>query len=133
MTEKQFQEIRQDFYEERTKILNLKGLEYADDRDRLGNFRRGFERAGVLPETVCFIYMQKHFDAIATYVRSWQAGHLSGHRPKMQESIRGRLMDLANYVEFLDALIKDEMQQIVATTGAWPPHGNVIKGDKDVC
>lgn len=86
---------------EQDELLKLKGDEYSGSQDRLGNFKRGAELTGATPQQFCFIYLSKHYDAIATYVRE-------GGTVPLSEPIRGRLLDLMNYCCLLQALIEEE-------------------------
>lgn len=89
-------------------ILVAKGADYAGGADRLANFKRGAELTGATPTQVAFVYLSKHYDAIATYVRETsnpvQVG--TGYAPS--EPIEGRLLDLINYCFLLASLIYEE-------------------------
>lgn len=87
-------------------LLVSKGAEYAGPTDRLGNFKRGAATTGVQPETVAFVYMSKHFDSVATFVRHTETN--DGDYPTTSEPIGGRLDDLINYCILLKALIADK-------------------------
>jgi len=94
-------------------LLITKGREYAGDVDRLANFKRGASLTGVDPLTVLFIYMSKHYDALATYIRDNQAGDTM---PVLSEPITGRIADLINYCVLAWALIEEKQsvaQQVV--------------------
>lgn len=91
------------FQADQNDLLKVKGGEYAGTLDRLANFRRGAALTGVEPMTCLFIYMSKHYDAIATYVKD---GQTKTDRPR-SEHIRGRLLDLANYAVLAAALLDD--------------------------
>jgi hypothetical protein len=84
-------------------LLKVKGGEYANE-DVLANFKRGAALVGVNPLTCLFIYMSKHYDAVATYVKDKQTGQ---DRPR-SEPILGRLDDLMNYAVLAKALIAEE-------------------------
>lgn len=85
-------------------LMVRKGVEYSGPVDRLGNFKRGAELTGVSPYQVCFIYLSKHYDAVANYVR--ECARL-GAPPTLSEPIEGRLDDLINYCLLLKALITE--------------------------
>lgn len=89
-------------------LLVVKGGEYAGSEDRLANFKRGAALSGTTPLQVLFIYLNKHYDAVATFVRDDAAGLT---RPR-SESIEGRLDDLMNYCLLAKALVR-EMDQLV--------------------
>jgi len=75
--------------EEIRRLLVVKGGEYAGSDDRLANFKRGAELVGVSSLQCLFVYMSKHYDAVATFVRDDAAGVV---RPR-SEPIAGRLDD----------------------------------------
>lgn len=81
-------------------LLISKGSEYAGSEDRLSNFKRGAAATGVSQATVAFIYLTKHLDAVASYLRD-------PSRP-LSEPIEGRLCDLLNYVILLAAILHEE-------------------------
>lgn len=90
-------------YEESARLLLVKGGEYAGSDDRLANFKRGAALTGVTPLQCLFIYMSKHYDAVATFVRDEAAGV----KRERSESIEGRLDDLLNYAILAKALIAE--------------------------
>ena len=89
-------------------LLVVKGGEYANSEDRLANFKRGAALTGATPLQVCFIYLSKHYDGIASYVKTHAAGNI---RPS-SEPIEGRLDDIINYCLLAKALIAES--QVVA-------------------
>lgn len=105
MNQSEFERFTEDFIAKTADLLVVKGKEYAGSEDRLANFKRGAALTGVEPEQVCFIYLSKHYDAVATFLRE---GEIPGAEP-----IAGRLHDLANYVLLLAALVR-ERQDIQA-------------------
>lgn len=85
-------------------LLVVKGGEYAGSEDRLANFKRGAALTGCTPLQCLFVYMSKHYDAVATYIRDEAVGKV---RPR-SEPILGRLDDLINYAILAQALIVEE-------------------------
>lgn len=88
-----------------------KGMEYADDTEALRNFYRRAEEYGVDPKVVLGIFLGKHLDAIATFIRSGEV---------RSEPIEGRVHDAILYLVLLLALIEDEAsdeQAIVELAG----------------
>lgn len=83
-------------------LLVVKGGEYAGSADRLANFKRGAALVGVTPLQCLFIYLSKHYDAVATFVRD----DASGEVRERSEPIDGRLDDIINYCILAKALIK---------------------------
>lgn len=105
MQQQQFETLVERIRKETTELLVVKGREYAGDADRLANFKRGASLTGVDPLTVLFIYMSKHYDALATYIRDNQAGD---SMPVLSEPITGRIADLINYCVLAWALIEEK-------------------------
>lgn len=104
MTNYEFEDLFADTIVELGNLLHVKGGEYASNADRLSNFHRGATLTGIQPLTVLFVYMSKHYDAVATYIRDQEA---NVDRVR-SESIEGRLYDLMNYCMLALAIIKDE-------------------------
>lgn len=94
-------------------LLVVKGGEYAGSEDRLSNFKRGAELTGCHPLQVLFVYLSKHYDAVATYVRDQSSGTA---RPR-SEPIEGRLDDIINYCILAKALIADTRPSTAAAGG----------------
>lgn len=90
-------------------LLVIKGGEYAGSEDRLANFKRGAELTGCTPLQCLFIYMSKHYDALATYVRD----DANGEVRVRSEPISGRVDDLINYGFLLQALLVEELTPAV--------------------
>lgn len=108
MQQQQFEALIKRIHKETMELHAAKGREYAGDADRLAHFKRGAALTGVEPLTVLFIYMSKHYDALATYIRDRQAGSTA---PVLSEPITGRIADLINYCMLAWALI-EETQEI---------------------
>lgn len=104
MNQSEFQMFTESFLNATAKLLVSKGAEYAGSEDRLANFKRGAGLTGCTAEQVCFIYLSKHYDALATFIRE-------GKKPGA-EPIMGRLHDLANYVLLLAALIRERQDAV---------------------
>lgn len=119
MNQKDFEVLVKETMDEINKLLLVKGGEYAGSEDRLANFKRGATLVGVTPLQTLFIYLSKHYDAIATFIRDDAQGI---ERPR-SEAIEGRLNDLINYCLFAKALIRDK------STGC----DNVSQGQKYPC
>lgn len=100
-------------------LLIVKGGEYAGSEDRLANFKRGAGLTGVTAMQVLFIYLSKHYDAIATYIRD----EAQGKDRRRSESIRGRVHDAINYLLLLEGLITEKENAAVPA--------EVVKQDSD--
>lgn len=106
MDNKTFTELVAKTQQATSGLLIAKGQEYANSTDRLANFKRGANLTGVTPLQCCFVYMSKHYDSLATYIKKDAAGfdqHLS-------EPIEGRLDDLINYCYLMKGLIQESSQ-----------------------
>lgn len=106
MQQQQFEGIVESTLTSIRELLVVKGGEYAGSEDRLANFKRGAALTGCTPLQCLFIYMSKHYDAVATFVRDEAAGTT---RPR-SESIEGRLDDLINYCLLAKAVIIEEKE-----------------------
>ncbi len=84
-------------------LLTVKGGEYASSDDRLANFKRGAALTGCTPLQVLFIYLSKHYDAVASFVKTSAAGSVRAS----SEPIGGRFDDLINYCILAKALIAE--------------------------
>ena len=106
MTNDEFEVLFADTVVELGNLLHVKGGEYSDNTDRLSNFHRGAALTSIQPLTVLFVYMSKHYDAVATYIRDQE----TGFERVRSEPIEGRLYDLMNYCLFALAIIQDEQR-----------------------
>ena len=91
------------------KIVELgvkKGGEYAGDVDRLANFRRNGDAAGVPMELIWRIYVSKHWDAIMQYERDLRTGKT---RPRM-EGLDGRVDDIIVYLLLFKAMLLERAE-----------------------
>lgn len=86
------------------KLLVVKRGEYSNSDDVLANFKRGAALTGATPLQVAFIYASKHYDGIASFVRTSAEGNV---RPS-SEPIEGRFDDLINYCILMKALVMEE-------------------------
>lgn len=80
-------------------ILKVKGNDYTQGDDRLKNFDRNGARLGLRPEQVLAVYMNKHLDAIETYLRRGAVE---------SEPIEGRIQDAINYLLLLYKMVRRE-------------------------
>ena len=103
MNTKELNHIVDSTFNEINRLLKVKGGEYANSEDRLANFRRGAALTGCTPLQVLFIYMSKHYDAVASFVQTSAAGQV---RPS-SEPIEGRIDDLINYLLLAKGLLAE--------------------------
>ena len=76
-----------------------KGIDYSGTEDVNSNFKRAAKKYNISPEKVLMIYVDKHLDAITTYVNK---GHLKG------EPIDEKIDDVINYMGILLSLTKEK-------------------------
>lgn len=106
MKQAEFDVVVKQTIESIQKLLSIKGGEYAGSEDRLANFKRGSALTGTTPLQCLFIYLSKHYDAIATFVRDDASGSIR----VMSEPIEGRLDDLINYALLAKALVQEKRE-----------------------
>lgn len=94
-------------------LLRVKGGEYAGSEDRLANFKRGAALTGCTPLQVLFIYLSKHYDAVASFVKSSAEGQVR----ESSEPIEGRLDDLINYCILAKGLVAENSRTALRDDG----------------
>jgi hypothetical protein len=100
MTVEEFDKfIKEEILPDCQAIMSSKGISYSGLEDKLGNFKRLSVLTNTESEKVLFIYFTKHFDALSSYIRG---------EYKDSESIRGRILDIINYMLLLAALLKEQ-------------------------
>ena len=104
MNEEHFQGIVDETVSSINKLLKVKGGEYANSEDRLANFKRGAALTGCTPLQVLFVYLSKHYDGVASFVKSSAVGNVR----ESSEPIEGRLDDIINYCILAKALIAEQ-------------------------
>lgn len=107
MNQKEFDEVVNETTESIRKLLAVKGGEYAGKVDRLSNFKRGASLCSLQPLTVLFVYLSKHYDALASFVRKTEAGESI----VLSEPIESRLDDIITYCILAKALIEESRRQ----------------------
>jgi len=103
---------------EARRVVETKGVEYARFGDVLANLRRGSTSLGVEAESVAMIYASKHWDSLLLFIKTLQEKKdLAEAEKALTEPAKGRILDLINYLLFVNALI-EERQQMHALMGA---------------
>jgi hypothetical protein len=101
MTNKDFYNLMDAVFESAKNIAKVKGEDYTKGSlDALANFKEGGEDIGVPPEKVCWIFMNKHYQAITNYIKT---GGQSESEP-----IAERLKDLINYCVLMQGIINEK-------------------------
>lgn len=107
MNQERFERLVDAAIAELRDLLIVKGGEYAGSEDRLANFKRGAQLTGASAQQVLFIYLSKHYDAIATYIRD----RATGTERRRSEPIEGRIHDAINYLLLLEALVVEDEER----------------------
>ena len=78
-----------------------KNADYADREGKniLANFERVAQNLNITPQMALLIYMEKHMDAIRTYIRFGSV---------MSEPIEGRIKDARVYLSLLRAMVEQK-------------------------
>lgn len=104
MTHPEFNEFQKKLLEEVVGMNDTKGREYANGDDRFGNFNRLALALNFKNYQICYVFLTKHIDAIASYCRTGQTFS--------NESIRGRIVDAITYLTLLAGMIETEYAEI---------------------
>lgn len=99
--------VVEEFYVRSVLLLKSKETDYAQDGDRLKNFREVAASTGVSMEQVCMIYMHKHLQALGNmatsrnYIWDWT-------KPDGSEGAKQRVADAINYLFLLAAIMESK-------------------------
>lgn len=99
MNYKDADKLMERMFAEERQISALKGKEYTQG-DRLDNFKRIAKEMGLDPKVVLYVYMKKHWDSIASFIKN--------NRTFSTEKIESRIMDARVYLFLLRCLIEEE-------------------------
>lgn len=100
MTTTQFDSLRTALQAFRDTIVMAKRPEYTEgNEDVLRNFKVVAEELGITPIQVWYVYFRKHITSIAQFGKNPQIS--------LSEPITGRIADAMNYLDLLNALIKE--------------------------
>lgn len=100
MNQKQFNEFFNQMCKEEYELLNNKGREYSGNDNRFSNFQRLGREINQRPEMVLYVYLKKHLDSIASYIREGEVFS--------NETIFGRISDARNYLALLAGIIYEK-------------------------
>ena len=98
MNNTQREQIFKEIWDKCLEIRKSKGVDYSGKIDVLSNFKKSGAKYNISPEKALLILMDKHFQAIDSYVNS---GQLKG------EGIEEKIIDQINYLGLLLCLIKE--------------------------
>ena len=98
MTKAEFGIIVQHVQTQMESVLESAGKEYAAEDNVFANFERSATDLNLERDEILWVYAMKHRDGIASYLR--------GHRSQ-REDVRGRIIDLINYLTLLYAMVEE--------------------------
>src|SRR5574341_1277679 len=98
MNDQDFKKIRKEFDEMATRELDDRGPSYAEDEDRLANFKVLGHELGITAMQVLMVYLKKHMRSIERYVRD-------GHQTS--GGVITNFVGVRNYLDLAVALMKD--------------------------
>ena len=101
MKKDEFINLMKHMHEEEIDEHLKKNADYADRNglNILANFERVAKNLGITPQMALLIYMEKHMDAIRTYIRFGSV---------MSEPIEGRIKDARVYLSLLRAMVEQK-------------------------
>lgn len=85
-------------------LFRAKNKEYATTSDCFDNFNVLAQDTGQKRETIALIFAHKHW-------RSVQQAIASGDYGNRVESIRGRFIDLANYIRVMAMMVEERLRE----------------------
>lgn len=90
-------------FSECEEVARIKGEDYTKGSiDALANFKEGGEAINLDPKKVCWIFMNKHYQAITNYVKT--------DGKSQSEPIKGGICDMINYLVLMQAIIDEERE-----------------------
>lgn len=127
MTNEHFEEIREEFLEHESKILDWKRGEYAPNDDRLQNFREVAALTGLRLSEVALIWLLKHIQSIALAVRT--GNYVWAWTTEGGEGLKQRIADARNYLLLLAACLEEESR--AASRGCFVVKRSLGEGVQD--
>lgn len=100
MTFDKFDKFQAELLAEVVGMKNTKGKEYAHTQDRFANFRRLSAELEIPDYVVCWVYLKKHLDSIASFAKEG--------RTFSTESIRGRFVDAIVYLTLMAGMVDEK-------------------------
>jgi hypothetical protein len=92
MTHQEREDIFQQFLEEEKELRVRKGHDYSGHENVNRNFEEAAQRLNLTPKQVIGVYLDKHLNAIHTYIREGDV---------KSEPIKSRIQDARNYLLML--------------------------------
>lgn len=107
MKNKEFTDMVSEFFGKSMELLEKKGREYQSNCGGMDEVFANFIRTGadmdISKEKVAYIFLRKHLDSIATYIKDLD----DGGGMELTESIEGRIADAVNYLLLLLGMFKE--------------------------
>lgn len=115
VTPERFKEKLETLLKDLQQLLGDKNDEYARSTDKLANFKRRADITGLNPLDVWLIDVQKHQDAIVSFVQSFRAGK----ELRVNDPIARRSLDDIAYQFLFLCLLEDlSVKEELTATGA---------------
>lgn len=103
MSPQEMYKIVDSTFTEIQRLNSVKSGEYANDTDKLANFKDASMRLGLIPEQVLLTYLDKHYSSICNFVKD-----LAASRTRTRsEPIQGRVDDMILYLMLFKALLAE--------------------------
>jgi hypothetical protein len=103
MTNVDFYNLMEGTFKECLSLAKRKGLDYTKGSpDALANFKEGGHALSVDPKVVCWVFMNKHYQAITNFVRT--------NGQSQSEPIDGRIDDMINYLVLMKGIIHEQIE-----------------------
>ena len=101
MTNREFYDLMHQTFVKCEELAKVKGEDYTKgSQDSLANFKEGGKDINVDPLKVCWIFMNKHYQAITNYVKT--------DGKSQSEPIDGRIDDMINYLVLFKGIIVEK-------------------------
>ena len=124
MTPEYFEKyILEVMYNDMILLCRSKGVEYAGKEDKLANFKKTAAECGIDPMQVCYIFMNKHYNAIQSYIKE---------KKVYSEPITQRIRDCQLYLALLEGLILEANQEILPALGKSTAPFNPMVGTEGI-
>ncbi len=127
MNSTRLNELWNALHEKETSLIGIKAGEYANDDERLYNFKNGAALIGGLPSQVAWAYLTKHLIAIQKAVMNgsfqkinfdWAIKHEDGG---YTEGLIQKIVDARNYLFFILACLEEEESKQASFTTETAP------------
>jgi hypothetical protein len=120
MTNSEFYTLMDRMFNDARNIAKVKGNDYTKgSNDALANFKEGGKDIDIDPIKVCWIFMNKHYQAITNYVKT--------NGQSESEPISERIKDLINYLVLMQAIVVEKETMKIKESVDLPPSGDVIE------